>query len=389
MTAAADRPDTAVILRPRLQRSDECLRPTRAEVDLDAIAYNLSVVRAVAGRARVLAVVKADAYGHGVIPVARRLQHDGIAGFGVALAEEGLELREAGIEADILVLNGVYGGAHADVLEAGLTPVVYELGDVAAFHRAAAGRPFSVHLKVDTGMSRLGVPLDRLDDFLARFARFSGARISGLMTHLACADSDDAFTALQLQAFTRAIHALRARGHRPKVTHAANSAATFRHPSARCDLVRTGLALYGYPGAPDVDLPLRPAMRLRTEVITMRDLPVGGRVGYDGTFVAERRTRLATLPLGYGDGLMRAVSNRGVVLVRGRRCPIVGNVSMDLTTIDVTDVPDVAIGDEVLLLGDQEGARVDADGLAQAAGTIPYEVLTNVSRRVPRFYRGG
>lgn len=378
-------PDNIRQLLPRVQGPDESLRPTRAEVDLSSVVHNLSVIREVAGDARVLAVVKADAYGHGVVPVATRLQKEGVVGFGVALAEEGLELREAGIQSKILVLNGVYGGAHAAVIEAGLTPVVYELGEIAAFHRAAGGRSFDFHLKVDTGMSRLGVQLRELDGFLERLKRFSSARMVGLMTHLASADSDEAFTLEQLQAFQRARLSVRRFGHAPKIIHAANSAATFRHPSARFDWVRPGIALFGYPGVKGGDFGLRPAMRLRSEIISLREVLRGSTVGYDRAFRAERTTKVATVPVGYADGLMRRTSNRAEVLVRGMRCPIIGKVSMDLTAIDVTEVEAVGVGDEVVLLGSQGGECICADELARASGTVPYEVLTNVSRRVPRF----
>lgn len=385
-------PTKTLVLRPRIQRVEECLRPTRAEVDLEAIAHNLRVVRGVVAPARVLAVVKADAYGHGVVPVALRLAEEGVGGFGVALAEEGIELRDAGIASEILVLNGVYGGAHEEVLRAGLTPVVYDLADIEAFARASGGRPFGVHLKVDTGMSRLGVPWRALAPFLERLSAFPGLRIDGLMTHLAAADSDDEFTALQLGRFEDAVEQVRAAGHRPRVLHAANSAAALRLPRARFDWVRAGIALFGLPGAPDVELPLRPAMRLRSEVIAVRALQAGDRVGYDGTFVARGPTTIATVPVGYGDGLMRANSNRGVALVHGTRCPLVGNVSMDLSTFDVTAAGEVRPGDEVVLLGGQPQFGPDAIGaaeVARAAGTLPYEVWCAVSRRVPRFYRDG
>lgn len=378
-------PAKALSLWPRLVPADASLRPTRAEVDLDAVAHNLGVVRDTVRGRRILAVVKADAYGHGVIPVASRLEAEGVDGFGVALAEEGLELREAGITGQIVVLNGVYGGAHGAVLAAGLTPVVYDLADVDALRRAAGGRPFGVHVKVDTGMSRLGVPVDRLRGFLERLARMGAVRVEGVMTHLASAEDDDAFTAEQLRRFEAARATFTAFGHRPRIVHAANTAASFRHPEAHYDMVRPGLALFGYAPTEGSRVDLRPALRLRTEVIALRDLPPGAAVGYGGTFRAEGPTRIATLPVGYGDGLMRTVSNRGHVLVRGRRCPVVGTVSMDLTTVDVSGVPGVAVGDEVVLLGRQGEERIGADELARNAGTLPYEVLTNISRRVPRF----
>lgn len=376
-------------LRPTIQSLDASLRPTRAEILLDAIAHNLRTVQNVLGRVKVLAVVKADGYGHGIVPVSRTLQANGVDGFGVALAEEGLELRESGIDRAILVLNGIHGSAHRDVIASGLTPVLYELGEAAAFHAVAGGRHVDVHLKVDTGMGRLGVPFDTLTDFLTKLRAYRSIRIVGLMTHLSTADEDPSFVAHQLSVFAKADGLVRRYGHEPVVRHAANSPGLFRHPEAHYDWVRPGLALFGYPGADSIDAPLRPAMRWRTEVIRLRILRPGETVGYGRAFVADRDTRLATIPLGYGDGLLRSASNRAVVLVRGRRCPVVGNVSMDLTTVDVSTVPDVAIGDEVLLLGRQGSESLDARDLAAATGTIAYEILTNVSRRVPRLYLGG
>ncbi len=381
-------PEKPYVVRPRDHRAEDCLRPTRAEIDLAAVAHNLRVVRSIVPHGRVLSVIKADAYGHGVVPVAKRLAAEGASGFGVALAEEGLELRAAGIETPILVLNGITGGAHRELVARRLRPVVYEPAEARAFAAAAAAADVEVriHLKIDTGMSRLGVPLRKLDSFLDLLDDLPRLRVEGVMTHLASADSDDEVTREQLDRFDDALARVRARGHRPTVAHAANSAGTLRHERARYDLVRPGIALFGLPGAPGIDVGLRPAMRLRTEVISLRTLEPGERVGYDGTFRAETTTRVATIPVGYGDGYFRALSNRGEVLVRGHRCRVVGNVSMDLTGIDVTRVPGAALGDEVVLLGTQGEETITAEELARHAGTIPYEVLTNVSRRVPRFY---
>ncbi len=375
-----------LVLRARAHRAEDSLRPTRAEIDLDAIAANFRAIRAAAERP-VLAVVKCDAYGHGVLPVARRLAEEGVHGFGVALAEEGLELRAAGLEQMVLVMNGVYGNAHGEVLEAGLSPVVYRLEEVERFAEAA-GSDFGIHLKIDTGMHRLGVPMAELDRFLDGFAEIAGARIEGVMTHLATAEDDDALTTRQLDAFDDALARIRARGHDPRWCHAANSAATLRHPRARYDLVRTGGALWGHPGYDSAAAPIavRGAMRLRTEIVSLRTIEAGEIVGYCGTFRAERQSRIAALPVGYGDGLVRFQSNRGHVLIRGQRCPIAGNISMDLTSVDVTDLPEVAIGDEAVLLGEQGGATIRVEEVAEACGTIPYEIFTAVSRRVPRFY---
>jgi alanine racemase len=367
-------------------------RPTRAEIDLSALASNLRAVRSVAGSSRVFVVVKADAYGHGLVQVARRLERERVDGLCVALAEEGLALRACGVTAQILVLNGVYGEAHERVLAAHLTPVVYSLEQSQAFARASrelGNRPVSVHLKIDTGMARLGVQLDELAPLLDAIESLP-VRIDGVMTHLSSADSDVAETHAQLARFDGAVAALRARGHRPRFVHAANSAATYMHEASRYDLVRTGLVMYGIapPGAPPGadDTGLTPVMSVRTELIALRDLPAGAPVGYDQTFRTARPSRIATVPMGYGDGLMRSASNRGQMLVRGQRCPIVGRVSMDLTTLDVTDMPEVAVGDDVVLFGQQGEARLSAVELAEASGTIAYEVLTSISPRVPRIY---
>ena len=363
-----------------------------AEIDLAALRSNFRTARGLLRPGvKTMAVVKADGYGHGVVPVAQRLQEAGAYGFGVALAEEALELRAAGIQTEIVVLNGVHGGAHEEVVAAGLTPVVYELPELRAFSRVAErrGAPVAVHLKVDTGMSRLGVPCDVLPAFLRAIAELgpTGAvQISGCMTHLSSADSDADVTREQLRRFDEAVALVRDHGHRPSVLHAANTAGAFLHPSSRYDLVRLGSGLFGYGPPGTEQAGLRPAMRLRTEVISLRRLPAGTRVGYDGTFTAPSERLIATIPVGYGDGLIRATSNRAEVLVRGRRCPIVGNVSMDLTGVDVSAVPGVQLGDEVVLLGRQGDEHIDAYELARSAGTIHYEVLTNVSRRVPRFY---
>lgn len=371
-----------------MRDAEASLRPTRAEVLLDAIGHNFRVVRRAAHGRKVLAVVKADAYGHGVVPVARKLQAEGVDGFGVALAEEGLELREAGIDRAILVLNGINGGAHRDIIAAGLTPVLYDLAEARAFQAVADGRPVDVHLKVDTGMGRLGVPVSELTEFLRSLRSCPAIRIAGLMTHLATADADPEYVAEQVAEFRRAEGYVRRFGHDPSVRHAANSPALFRHPETHFEWVRPGISIFGYAGSDSVDAELKPAMRWRTEVLRVRTLMPGQSVSYGRSFVARRETRLATIPLGYGDGLLRSLSNRGHVLIRGARCPIVGNIAMDLTTVDVSSVPDTKVGEEALLFGEQDGTVLDAAEVARAAGTIPYEVLTNVSRRVPRIYVG-
>lgn len=364
------------------------IRRSHAEVDLGAVHHNLREVRRVAGASAVYGVVKADAYGHGLVPVARALERAGVDGLCVALVEEGLVLRAEGVRVPILILNGAYASDHARVLAAQLTPVVYSLDEVESFARAAAGREIDVHLKLDTGMARLGVPVASLGTFLTAMQAFPAVRVRGVLTHLSSADTDDTVTAAQLDRFDAALVEVRRHGHTPELVHAANSAATYRHARARYSMVRVGIALYGVMPAPGVGGELRPAMRVRTEVLALRPLPAGAPVGYGEAFRTTRASRVATLPIGYGDGLLRAASGRGAVLIRGRRCPMVGAVSMDLTTVDVTDVPDCALGDEALILGENGGDRITAHELAAACDTIAYEVLTSLSHRLPRRYHG-
>lgn len=377
------------------------LRPTRAEVHLEAIAHNLGVVRALvsedrASPPRVYAVVKADAYGHGVVPVARALEAAGVDGLCVALVEEGIELRDAGVGLPILVMSGLYGDGLGAALDARLTPVIHDPSQVEALRAARAHAPVRVHLKVDTGMGRLGITADALPGFLDAVAALRHVVVEGLMTHFANADCDDpGYTATQLRRFDEARALCAGAGIRPEVAHAAASAAAFRMPEARMDLVRVGVALYGVTPFPHAAPGLLPAMRLRTEVIALRELPAGSPVGYGGAWRAGRASVIATLPVGYADGFFRRLSSDAEVLIQGRRCRVVGNVSMDMTTVDVTELAratGVAVGDEAVLLGSQRGAGgfdvIRAEEIALRVGTIPYEVLTAVSRRVPRSYHG-
>ena len=353
---------------------------------------------------KIWGVLKADAYGHGAPAAARTLERAGITGLCVALLEEAVELRDAGIHVPILVMGGYYGSrldGLEEILAHELTPVVYDAGQIeriAAFARAEGHTPVGVHVKVDTGMGRLGVAPAELDAVIEALMRHPEVRLDGLMTHFACADADDlGSTHAQLRAF-RAIEQRAAKhGLAPRVRHAANSAAMLRLPEARFDLVRPGIALFGVSpiaaaaheaaGFPE----LKPVMRVRTEIVALRSIPTGERIGYGHTWQAARPSVIATVPMGYADGLSRLLSNRGHMLARGRRAPIAGTVSMDMTMIDVTDIPGARLGDEVVVLGAQEGPlgkdAIGAEEIAAHAGTIPWEVLTSISRRVPRFYR--
>lgn len=383
------------VLRPQRALPADAVRPTRAEVHLANLRHNFRVLQRSAAGARIWAVLKADGYGHGAKAVARTLERAGASGVCVALLEEGIELREAGIRLPILVMGGHYGRAWHELVRHGLTPVLHEPSQVAALAeevRFLGCRPIGVHLKVDTGMSRLGVMPRELPAMAQALAATPELVLEGLMTHFACADSWDAQSIdEQLDRFDRAAQTLREAGLSPKLRHAANSAATLANPRSHMDVVRPGIALFGVEPRLGSCPELRPVMRVSSQVIALRDLEASASVGYGATFRATRPTRIATIPIGYADGLSRGVSNRGHVLVRGERAPIVGNVSMDLTTIDVTDVSSVRIGDECVVLGAQKGpsgeTRITAHEIAKHLGTISWEVLTAVSRRVPRFYR--
>jgi len=386
------------VLRPRRAAPADAVRPTRAEINLGHLRHNLKMVKRAAGRSRVFGVLKADAYGHGAPAVARTLERSGIDGFCVALLEEAVELREAGIGAPILVMGGYNGQAWGEVLARRVTPVIYDLAQAEGLARevrlapSRAAAPASVHFKIDTGMGRLGCELEQMPKVLERLRAIAEIRVDGLMTHLAGADDDELGpVASQLERFQQATKMARILGIAPEIRHAANSAALFRCREARFDWVRPGIALFGVAPKFGDKIDLRPAMSIRTEIVAVRKLAKGEPIGYGWTWRAPRPSVIATIPMGYADGLSRHLSNRGEVLVAGKRAPIVGTVSMDLTMIDITDHPGATIRDEVMVLGPQQGALgkdvITAAEIAAHVGTIPWDVLTSVSRRVPRFYR--
>ena len=371
-------------------------RPTLAEIDLRAIAANVRVACEFASPATaVMAVVKADAYGHGAAPVARAALGAGATWLGVAVPDEGAALRAAGLRARILVLGPIAPEQAALVVEHDLDQCVSDPGQVEALSREAVsrGRVQRLHLKVDTGMGRVGLPPRAVCAAAMRMAEFPAVCLAGLMTHFADADGDDPeFTREQLSRFETVSRDLRAAGIAIPLRHAANSAGLIRHPDARLDLVRPGIMLYGCqpcatrrPGDPT----LAPALRLRTAVSQLTDLAAGASVSYGRTFVAPRDMRIATLPIGYADGLSRLLSGRGQALILGRRVPILGRICMDMTMVDVTGLPGVRVGDEAVLIGRQGGEEITADEVAALTGTISYEVLCRVSPRVPRIYHGG
>lgn len=368
-------------------------RPTRAEVSLDNLRSNVRAVQRMVGPdVAVMGVVKANAYGHGAVDVATTLADEGAAWLGVALPEEGVVLRNAGIDLPILCLGGFWDGQEALVLDHALTPVIsrtdqLERLDVEAAHRGVVA---AYHLKVDTGMGRLGVPSAELESFLSRIGRLRHVDCEGLMTHLSSADCPelDDFSRGQIARYFDALTAVERNGLHPRWTHLANGAASYAFPEARANMVRPGAVLYGLkrdtlsPVGPD--LPLRPVMRFVSRIEHLKSVPAGTPLGYGCTFATERPSIVATVPAGYADGVRRSLSNRGCMLVRARRAPIVGRVSMDLTILDVTDVPGVALGDDVIVFGDE---LLTVEDVAAMAGTISYEITCGVSPRVPRVYR--
>ena len=394
---------------------------TIAEIDLGALAANLAAFRkAIRPGAGILAAVKADAYGHGAVQVARTLEREGVSMLGVARIEEGMELRAGGVELPILVLSGVpVGGSPpfasleehvVELVRNRLTPVLFDVGVALAIDRLLQKRDLDrpdglppqvrldYHLKIDTGMGRLGVSPEELRNAVAVLSRCKNLRLTGALTHFADADGDSAeaqeYTRRQYQRFQAAMPVLRATADGDHfLFHVANSAGALAGigADAALDLVRPGIALYGaYPGPQWREkLALEPVMRLLTRVLYLKEVAPGTPISYGRTFVTERTSRIATLAVGYGDGYPRSLSNTGEVLIRGKRAPIVGRVCMDLTMVDVTNVPDVVAGDEVVLLGTQGDARMPAEELASKTGTIPYEIFTSISKRVPRVFRNG
>jgi alanine racemase len=368
-------------------------RPTRVEIDLDAIRHNVGALRALVAPAEVLAVVKADAYGHGAVPVARAAIDAGATTLGVALVEEGVELRDAGVDAPILMLSEPRPEAATEVVARRLTPVVYTEAGIDALAKAVADQgadPLEVHLKVDTGMHRVGAhPADAVG-LARRVIDHPELRLGGICTHFAVADEpDDEYTREQLARFAAVRDDLARIDVDPHPVHAANSAGAIGFPDARFDLVRVGIAIYGITPAPGVgaDLGLRPALALRSAVTQTKRLPAGTRVSYGLRYELTRDATIATVPIGYADGVPRNLGATGAeVVVRGTRCPIAGTVTMDQLMVDVGDLP-VEVGDEVTLLGRDGDASVTAEEWAQRLGTIGYEIVCGIGPRVPRSYR--
>jgi alanine racemase len=368
-------------------------RPTVGEVDLGALEFNYrQIQKRIPGEVKLLAVVKADAYGHGAIPVSLRLEKLGVEYLGVAIPEEGVELRRGGVKAPILVLGGLYGGEVEEIFRFHLTPVIFEKDSLKLlFHEAERRRrKVKVHLKVDTGMGRLGVPLSLWPDFLKEVKRFPELEVEGILSHFSMTDEEKGYTQNQWRAFQKAVAIAEEMGISHQYLHMASSATITAFPTYYAKLVRPGIMLYGSYPSPTFRplLPLKPVMTLKTRIHFLKPVPSGTRISYGGTFTAERDSLIATLPVGYADGYSRHLSNCGEVLIHGKRAPVVGKVCMDFIMVDVTDIPRVSVGDEVILMGRQGREQITVEEIAKKINTISYEVFCLIGKRVPRIYKG-
>jgi alanine racemase len=376
-------------------------RPTWAQVSLENLRYNFGVVqRHIGAGITICAVVKADAYGHGAVECARALEEEGAHWLGVTSLDEAIPLRDAGIRTRILLMTGFWRGEEEEIIRLQLTPTVWEPGQVELLEKAAAGLGLPrlpVHLKVDTGMGRLGVDPEDLYQVASALKASSHLLLEGLSTHLASSEVLDAPSVNdQLQKFEQVRSLLRNEGFDPPLVHVANTGAVIAKRESWNSMVRPGIALYGYHlpferagrevSGSKLRLGVKPVMTWKTRILSLRELRANQALGYGGTYVTKASARIAILPVGYADGLNRALSSRGRVIVGEHYAPIVGRISMDLTLADVTGLPGVSVGDEVVLLGALDGLSVDARQHAELANTNVYEILCAISKRVPRKY---
>ena len=372
-------------------------RPTRAEVSISRLLNNFEIVKSlVAKDVKIMPMVKANAYGHGIVRVSRELVAAGAACLGVAYLEEAVFLRQNSIASPIAVLGAINTEQIPEFLKHGVEITCSSLDKARAVSEAAVrlGETAKVHLKIDTGMERIGVHWYNAEKFIAEAAGLPNLVLAGLFSHLAKAESDSAFTEEQIRRFDGAVTIMQKTGVRAEQVHLANSAGIILHPSAHYSMVRPGIMLYGYdprgpqPGVTFGGRRLLPVMTFKTKVSYFKSVPAGAGVSYNHTHTTRARTRIVTLPVGYGDGYSRLLSNRGAVIIRGKRCPVVGNVCMDQTMVDIGPDGTAYNGDDVLLFGETDGGTIPLEELCDTIGTITYEFLTNISSRVPRVYVG-
>lgn len=373
-------------------------RPTYAEIDLSALKHNYQLIRSsIPRRTEILAVVKADAYGHGFMDISRELELLGVDAFGVAFLAEGIQLRKSGSDKPILVLGGVYPGQERKCIGYNISTTIFTLEQAQALNLAAStGKLFrraQVHLKIDTGMGRLGVPYTEVPGFLVELKKLPNIALEGVISHFATADELDEsgqyFTRQQSERFAWALSEIRSAGFKPRYIHIANSAAALLRNIPDCNLIRPGITMYGALPSADFQgkFDLRPVMRLKSRIAMLKWVEPGTTISYARRFTAGERTLIASVPVGYADGYPRSLTNRGEVLVHGVRAKVAGTVCMDWIMLDVTGIEGVAVGDTVTLMGsDDEGHCIHAEELAALADTIPYAIFCGISKRVPRVY---
>ncbi len=370
-------------------------RPTWTEINLDNLAFNFNSVKKFVGEnLEYMAIVKADAYGHGAVFCAKKLENEGVDWFGVALPEEGLELRENGIKTRVLCLGSFWSGQENLLLKNDLTPVIYQLETAEKLNRAAeeTGVSANIHIKIDTGMGRIGVRFDEVNEFAQSLKKFKNLHIEGLMTHFAVADNlqENHFTFGQIKRFDDAVEIFEQNGFKPKYKDLANSPGAVGHKNSRRNLVRIGGILYGLGDdvlPKSIEKPeLKPVMSLQTRIAHLKKVPKGETLGYGRTFTTQKDSIIATIPIGYQDGYNRSLSNCGQAIIKNCFAPIVGRISMDWTILDVSDVPNVKVNDEVILIGKQNELEIKASDLAQKLKTISYEITCGINRRVVRKY---
>ena len=370
-----------------------------AEIDLDAILHNMDAMRGnIAKDTKIMAVIKADGYGHGAVEIAETIEKlDYLYGYAVATVEEGLILRNHGIQKPILILGYVFPDQYVDMIKAGIRPTVFtkEMAEKLSVAAASIGRDCKIHFAIDTGMSRIGYQVtEEAADEMAQLSKLPHIIVEGIFTHFAKADEKDKEpTYQQIKLFRKMIDMLEERGVSIPIHHCSNSAGIVDIPEANMDMVRAGITLYGMWPSEDVDktaISLKPALSLVTHVAYVKELPAGRAISYGGTYVTKEPRMIATIPVGYADGYARGLSNKGAVLIHGRRAPILGRVCMDQFMVDVTDIPGTAEGDECMLFGEQEGEILSVEEVSELAGSFNYEFVCDVGRRVPRvFYQNG
>lgn len=362
-----------------------------AEIYLDHLINNYKIIQKKTRKAKVMAAIKADAYGHGAVEVARTLESEGIYMFGVASVEEGVELRQAGITSKILVLSPILYSQIDTVVEYNLIPTISEFGFFRVLNKKlkALRKPISVHIEVDTGMTRTGIPYDKARQSIKKMSSSQFVKIEGLFSHFPLADSDGAFTKKQIKEFSGLVKDLRKYKINPSFIHLANSSGLFKHIDSHFRLVRPGIALYGLTASPDIHYTksLLPVLSLKSRIVNIRNVKANTPISYGHIFVTKKRSRIATISVGYGDGYPRALSNVGEVLLKGTRAPIVGAICMDLIMIDVTGIGRVKVGDVVTLIGDDGDEQITAEECAIKSNTIVYEISTGIGPRVARVFK--